>query len=323
MLAYLLTRLNIASLLPRHQSATLTWVIAGLLVTAFSVVLGDAALATGTRRARHPARLPPLLGHYAGPFVSNLLPDDRGRRAACRGLSAENGEPPPTFASVVLERLSGWIVLPVMSLVALALQPSLLHEGSATKLALGLSAGTLVLLAGIVLVAAHPLLLGRHADNPGWLRFLGAVHLGVDRFRHRPAAAVGVLATGFVYQFTVVLRAWAAAEALGISIGLSVLMAFFPVVAIAQVLPVTFSGLGVREGALVLFLRPFDVTQAQAIALGLLFYAMNLVVSLLGAPPFAIARGRSRSRLLREPARRLHHPRPDDRERVRRGRLTH
>ena len=203
-------------------------------------------------------------------------------------LSAENGEPPPTFASVVLERLSGWIVLPVMSLVALALQPTLLHEGSATKLALGLSAGTLVLLAGIVLVAAHPLLLGRHADNPGWLRFLGAVHLGVDRFRHRPAAAVGVLATGFVYQFTVVLAAWAAAEALGISIGLSVLMAFFPVVAIAQVLPVTFSGLGVREGALVLFLRPFDVTQAQAIALGLLFYAMNLVVSLLGAPPFAI-----------------------------------
>lgn len=296
MLAYLLTRLNIASLLPRHQSATLTWVIAGLLVTAFSVVLATLRWQRVLAALEIPARLPPLLGHYlAGLFVSNFLPSTIGGDVLrVARLSAENGEPPPTFASVVLERLSGWIVLPVMSLVALALQPSLLHEGSATKLALGLSAGTLVLLAGIVLVAAHPLLLGRHADNPGWLRFLGAVHLGVDRFRHRPAAAVGVLATGFVYQFTVVLAAWAAAEALGISIGLSVLMAFFPVVAIAQVLPVTFSGLGVREGALVLFLRPFDVTQAQAIALGLLFYAMNLVVSLLGAPPFAIgARAKS------------------------------
>ena len=146
----------------------------------------------------------------------------------------------------------------------------------------------------MLLVAAHPRLLGRHADNPGWLRFVGAVHLGVDRFRHHPAAAAGVLAAGFVYQFTVVLAAWAAAEALGIDIGLTVLLAFFPVVAIAQVLPVTFSGLGVREGALVLFLHPFDVTQAQAIALGLLFYAMNLAVSLLGAPAFAVgARARS------------------------------
>jgi uncharacterized membrane protein YbhN (UPF0104 family) len=296
MLAYLLTRLNIASLLPRHQSATLTWVIAGLLVTGLSVVLATLRWQRVLAALEIPARLPPLLGHYlAGLFVSNFLPSTIGGDVLrVARLSAENGEPPRTFASVVLERLSGWIVLPVMTLTGVALQPELLHKGSATRLAVGLSAGTLALLAGIVLVAAHPLLLGRHADNPGWLRFLGAVHLGVDRFRHRPAAAVGVLATGFVYQFTVVLAAWAAAEALGISIGLSVLMAFFPVVAIAQVLPVTFSGLGVREGALVLFLRPFDVTQAQAIALGLLFYAMNLVVSLLGAPPFAIgARAKS------------------------------
>jgi uncharacterized membrane protein YbhN (UPF0104 family) len=189
---------------------------------------------------------------------------------------------------VVLERLSGWIVLPVITLATMALHPSLLHKGTATRLAVGLSAGTLVLLIGVVFATAHPRLLGRHADNPGWLRFVGAVHLGIDRLRRHPTAAASVLVAGFVYQFTVVLAAWMAAEALGIDIGLTVLLAFFPAVAIAQVLPITFSGLGVREGALVLFLQPFDVSQRQAIALGLLFYAMNLVVSLLGAPPFAI-----------------------------------
>jgi uncharacterized membrane protein YbhN (UPF0104 family) len=54
------------------------------------------------------------------------------------------------------------------------------------------------------------------------------------------------------------------------------------------------SGLGVREGAFVLFLGPLGVAQQEAIALGLLLYLLNLVVSLLGAPAFA-AGGRSRA----------------------------
>jgi hypothetical protein len=65
-------------------------------------------------------------------------------------------------------------------------------------------------------------------------------------------------------------------------------MAFVPIVAIAQVLPVSVNGLGLREGALVLLLAPLGVAAGQAVALGLLLYGMNLVVSLLGAPAFAV-----------------------------------
>ena len=39
-----------------------------------------------------------------------------------------------------------------------------------------------------------------------------------------------------------------------------------------------------REGALVLFLGPLGVTDAEAILLGLLLYAITMTVSLLGAP---------------------------------------
>ena len=37
-----------------------------------------------------------------------------------------------------------------------------------------------------------------------------------------------------------------------------------------------------------LFLHPLGVPRSQAIALGLLLYLLNLVVSLAGAPSFAI-----------------------------------
>jgi hypothetical protein len=53
------------------------------------------------------------------------------------------------------------------------------------------------------------------------------------------------------------------------------------------VLPVGISGIGVRELAFVTFLAPLGVPDEQAIALGLLLFALNLVVSFAGAPAFA------------------------------------
>jgi len=85
-----------------------------------------------------------------------------------------------------------------------------------------------------------------------------------------------------------VCASWAGAHALGMSVGWWPVMAFVPVVAIAQVLPVSLNGIGLREGAFVLLLAPLGVAAGQAVAFGLLLYGMNLVVSLLGAPAFAI-----------------------------------
>jgi hypothetical protein len=64
-------------------------------------------------------------------------------------------------------------------------------------------------------------------------------------------------------------------------------LAFVPAVAMAQVLPISLSGLGIREGLLVLLLHPLGVPTGKAIGIGLLWYGMTLVVSLLGAPLFA------------------------------------
>ena len=77
------------------------------------------------------------------------------------------------------------------------------------------------------------------------------MHFGIDRLRRDPPKALLVLLVGFGYQFTVVVAAWLGAEALGLPLGFNALLAFFPVVAIAQVLPVSIGGLGLREGALV------------------------------------------------------------------------
>jgi hypothetical protein len=98
------------------------------------------------------------------------------------------------------------------------------------------------------------------------------------------------------YQLAVIAAAFLAGRATGLQLGWTAFMAFMPVVAIVQVLPFpTIGGLGLREGALVLFLHPLGVSESHAIALGLMVYAINLTVSLLGAPSFAAGRRSSRS----------------------------
>ena len=57
---------------------------------------------------------------------------------------------------------------------------------------------------------------------------------------------------------------------------------------VQPVVPISLSGLGVREGMFVLLLHPLGVPNGQAIGIGLLWYLVMLLVSLLGAPAFAV-----------------------------------
>jgi len=290
MLALLLSRIHLSSLLPKDEAAALPWLLAGLLVWLGAIVLATLRWQRVLTALELPADLPPLLSHsFAGMFVANFLPSTIGGDVLrVSRLSAANGQAPASFASVVLERLTGFLVLPLITLIALFTHPDLLHLGNASKAALLLSVGTLVAL-GVILVLAGNARIGRRlAHNQNWLRFVGAVHLGFDRIRRHPGAMAGVLLTALAYQLAIVLAAWIATQALGIDLGWAPVMAFIPVVAMAQVLPLSVNGLGLREGALVLLLAPLGVPTAQAVALGLLLYGMNLVVSLLGAPAFAV-----------------------------------
>jgi uncharacterized protein (TIRG00374 family) len=277
--------------IPELSARTISWLaiaaaltLAGLVLSAlrWQRVLEVLGLHAGLRR---------LISHYlAGQFVSNVLPTTIGGDVLrVSRLSRDTGESPKTFASVVLERLTGWLVLPVISVVGFLVNPPLRDLGRATQVALGLAFATLLALCILLYAVADQRIGGRFEAKDGWRRFASAVHLGVDRMRRQPGAALHVLLVGFLYQLVLVLAAVAAAQALGVRpAGLTALLAFFPAVAIAQVLPIGISGLGVREGAFVLFLDPLGVQAQDAIALGLLLYLLNLGVSLLGAPAFAM-----------------------------------
>jgi glycosyltransferase 2 family protein len=299
MLAVLLAKVpsfEPADLIPEWTVGSTLWLVGAAVLTLVGIVLSAVRWQRVLEVLDIREQLPRLVSHnLAGQFVSNVLPTTIGGDVLrVSRLSRDTGETPGTFASVVLERLTGWLVLPVITVVGFLVNPGLRHLGTATKVALALAVSTLILLVAVLAAAASSRVGGRFAARADWRRFAGAIHLGVNQLRSRPGAALNVLMAGFAYQLTLVLAAVAAAQALGLrAAGLTALLAFFPAVLIAQVLPISMAGLGVREGAFVLFLGPLGVAKEEAIALGLLLYLLNVAVGLLGAPAFA-AGGRAR-----------------------------
>ena len=278
---------------PVLRPSTLAWIAAAVAVTLVGVLLATLRWHRVLAALDVRTRVSTLLSHYlAGLFVSNFLPTTiGGDLLRVSRLAAGNGESPRSFASVVLERLTGWLVLPVISLVTLAINPGLLRPpiDDASHLVVVISLVTLSLLVVVLVGASSPRVGRRLQTKAGWLRFVNAIHLGLARFRRSPGMAFEVLVAGFAYQLAVVFAAFLSAKALGLPVSWTAVLAFMPAVAIVQVLPApTIGGLGVREGAFVLFLHPLGVSADQAITLGLLVYGINLVASLFGAPAFAV-----------------------------------
>lgn len=290
LLAVLVTRIDLAHALPRQRHlSTLGWFAAAL--AAATVGIGLSAWRWQRVLAVFGVRAPlgTLWGHYlAGQFVGNVLPSTIGGDVVRVSRAAGGTTNPETaFASVALERLTGFVALPLLTAVGFAFGPDLLgvpHAWAAVMIA----STTLGILAGILFLTGHPRLAGRFRNQPGWVRFLGAVHEGVDAMRRDPRGALGVLGTACVYQISTVATVWFVIRTLELSLPVAAVIAFVPAVAMAQVLPISVSGLGVREGMLVLLFGPLGVSAGQAVAVGLLWYCVMLLVSVPGAPALAV-----------------------------------
>ena len=300
-LVWRLPDVRLADLGPRWTSTSVWWMIG-------SAVTMTLAFALSTERwirvlaAMCPS--PPfrrMFSHFlAGQFVSNVLPTAFGGDVVrIARLGRDIDDAPRAFASVTIERLTGWLVLPAITLISLAVQPRLADLGvrieyntKVSDLQATMNEGgydaALVALGAILALAANRRFTADLDEMVGWRRFLVAVHLGVDALRRAPASAAAVLSVGAAFQIAQCAAVWMAARAIGVpQVTLGVALAFFPAAAIAQNLPIGFGGLGVREGIFVVFFGAVGASKGLAITLGLVVYGLTIITSALGAPAFA------------------------------------
>jgi uncharacterized membrane protein YbhN (UPF0104 family) len=118
--------------------------------------------------------------------------------------------------------------------------------------------------------------------------------LACRRFGREPGLLLKTMGLSMVLNGVCVLQIWALARGLGLSIDAVALMLVVPVIICISALPITPSGLGVRENLYVWMLAvpEINVPATQALSLSLLAYAGFLVWSILGGVVYILFRER-------------------------------
>jgi uncharacterized membrane protein YbhN (UPF0104 family) len=92
-----------------------------------------------------------------------------------------------------------------------------------------------------------------------------------------------VLALSLVYQLALVATAYQFALGLGMSVSFLNLAWVMTLVSMAQALPISFAGVGTRDGALIYFLGALGVASGLSLELSLSLLALNVLMGLPGA----------------------------------------
>ena len=229
-----------------------------------------------------------LFGTYlVGLFFNNFLPSNIGGDVVrVHDVAKRSGRASAVTASVIAERLLAGIAL------ALTAAGALLFSAQYTaQVGPSIGIALLVFAALIALVLAPGVRAWLERVLPeGRARALHRVfeHMNASLRDWRTVAQV--LALSFVFQATVVLVAWAGFQAIGVPAPLGACFLFIPIISAIQLVPVSLNGLGVREGAYVVFFGSIGIGRIEAAAASLLFGILVAVVSLIGGAIFATRR---------------------------------
>lgn len=240
----------------------------------------------------HLGRWDAIRVYYESTFIGFALPlgglgPDIVRFVRLRGRGIDSHV---TLASMVMERLNGvlatlaFIVVGLAALARLAPQPAL-QDFALTAAALTVLAGAL--LTGLIF---HP------AFGRGLLRLLTRVLPAArikERFAKYAAAATAYsarrptlavnLGLSMIEQTVSVFTMWVASHALGTPLPWVVCLAVAPVAVIVQRLPLTYGGLGLREGSAAALLVALGYDYSAALILLMTTFVMFLIALVPGA----------------------------------------
>lgn len=99
-----------------------------------------------------------------------------------------------------------------------------------------------------------------------------------------------VLIWSLIFQMVVVLTNYLIFRSLGVEVPLVYCLIFIPLISALSLLPISFNGLGIREGGYIFFFSQIGLNMTQAVSASLVFFVLVVLTSLIGGIAFAFQR---------------------------------
>jgi glycosyltransferase 2 family protein len=290
LMAVLIARIPLASVGESLRQARPPWLAAAFGLLLFSNLVG--AYQWSRLLAAVGIRIPlwKVASYYhVGLFFNNFLPANIGGDLARIADASRHGETrAAALSTVLLDRMIGTLALAGLALVTTLPAIDAFHL-RVVYLAL---VAFFALSVALVWAVFHPALL------PALERMLARVGLGglgphlddlaerLRSFRGQRGLFLQLLSVALVVQLCRIVVHALVARALGVPIALPYFFLFVPLLAVIVSLPISFNGIGVREGAGVVLFGLVGVSRAQAFSLQFTTYLVGVAVSLLGGITF-------------------------------------
>lgn len=182
--------------------------------------------------------------------------------------------------SIIVDRGSGVLALVFIGSLGLA---AVYAPHTVTYVAIAMS--LCVFLGYMVLIGPIAKWTGR-ANHAACFGVLGIIDQVVRALRPS-RRLLGVILLSFVFQLNTVWISWVYALATHIDVRLDQLLVLIPVVYLIEMLPISVSGVGLREGTLTVMFGQMGLVPEHGLVLGLTISIMRYIVGLLGGFLFA------------------------------------
>jgi uncharacterized protein (TIRG00374 family) len=231
--------------------------------------------------------------YYVGTFFNSFLPSGFGGDAIrMYELSRHGVSGAAAISTVLADRVLGLLVLFAMALVALPFSWRLVPATVVVAL-LALIAGSAL---GLWLLLNRRLVEALARRLPLLARILHhekVAALYASFHQYPRGALLRAAAASFLFNTDLILAQACLAWAVGVHIGLGYFLLFVPILSALLALPISVSGFGVREGGYLVLFGQAGVASGEAVAMSLLFYAMNLATGLVGAVLYVLQGARA------------------------------
>lgn len=195
-----------------------------------------------------------------------------------------------SLASILVERLSGYVALVLIACVALIFAYQYLHDPVVVWLTAASAAGIVGIIAGLLSERLQALFF-KLLSSAGLGRFHDTLHRlyeAIQRYwKHRQVLllAVGI---SLILQVFIILVFFLISRSLNLSVPLLYFFLFIPLISVVSMIPISVAGLGIREGSAVYFFAKVGLDSAAALSLSLLWFAVTALSSGLGGIVFLI-----------------------------------
>ncbi|MDP2905107.1 MAG: lysylphosphatidylglycerol synthase transmembrane domain-containing protein [Candidatus Omnitrophota bacterium] len=226
-----------------------------------------------------------VISFSGGIFFNLFLPSTiGGDLMRSVDLSTHTKKPKEVIATILLDRLSGYIGLVLLALSSLVLGWKLLQEPSvlfSVAVITGLLIFILLVLFSKFFYSRINSLLG--APGAGKIHeMISSLHHEVHIFRQHKKVIVKNIILSIAVQTIAPLSFYISALALGLKISPVYFFVFLPVIGAITLLPLSIGGLGLRDATTIFFFAKAGVGKDLAFAMSLINFSFILALGAVG-----------------------------------------